>query len=199
MRAPARSRKIQGGGLSASCGRRAGRTDRRHRGSAGRCPRLRNGRSISSSRRMSMCNRASIIPIPDRSGAPALRIGRLVDDAALEHQLGPVFHRVVAGGRGRGPTQNKQQHGSQGFHGGSKPRSCGGVEAAVDVVAAKVPQACAAVLVLPRHEHPPPWFRRARARARLEACLQHADRPAVLRARQRRDRAGGRVRCARYH
>lgn len=52
-----------------------------------------------------------------------------MDNAALEHQLGPVFHRVVAGGRGRDPTQNKQQYGSQGFHTGSKPRRHGAVEA----------------------------------------------------------------------
>ena len=52
---------------------------------------------------------------PDRGGALALRIGRLVDDAALEDHLGPVFQRVVAGGRWRGQTQDKQQHHATGL------------------------------------------------------------------------------------
>src|SRR5947209_654479 len=41
---------------------------------------------------------------PHRGGALALRIGRLVDDAALEDNLGPVFQLVAAGGRLRDQT-----------------------------------------------------------------------------------------------
>src|SRR4051812_24360983 len=46
---------------------------------------------------------------PDRGGALALRIGRLVDDATLENDLGPVFQLVVARRRLRGQTQDKAQ------------------------------------------------------------------------------------------
>src|SRR5437868_1347045 len=44
---------------------------------------------------------------PDRGGAPALRIGRLMDDAALEDHLGPVFQLVLPGGRWRDQTQDQ--------------------------------------------------------------------------------------------
>src|SRR5690348_437064 len=71
---------------------------------------------------------------PDRSGALALRIRRLVDDAALENHLGPVFKFVLTGGRLRGQSQDEQQHHGQDFHGGSKPRRQAGVETGVDAV-----------------------------------------------------------------
>src|ERR1041385_3046177 len=46
---------------------------------------------------------------PDRGGAPALRVRRLVDGAALEDRLGAVCHRVVAGRRWRDQTENEQR------------------------------------------------------------------------------------------
>src|SRR5438132_1092636 len=48
---------------------------------------------------------------PDRGGAPALRVGRLVDDATLEHHLGTVLQRVVAGDRDCDPGKYQHQHG----------------------------------------------------------------------------------------
>jgi hypothetical protein len=62
---------------------------------------------------------------PDRGGAPALRIGRLVDDAALEHHHGPVFQLVLAGGRWRDQTQDQQQHHGQDFHGDKQTTPAG--------------------------------------------------------------------------
>jgi len=62
---------------------------------------------------------------PDRGGAPALRIGRLVDDAAFEHHLGPVFQLVLAGSRRRDETHDEQQHHGQGFHDGKQTTPTG--------------------------------------------------------------------------
>ena len=122
-------------------------------------------------------------------------------DAALEHDLGPVFIGVVAGRGGRGQTANRSARPTaERFMAGKQitPRRAAS-RRAVDAVGGSVPQAWSRrARALPRHEHPPPRLRRARARAGLEDGGEPADRPALLRAGQRRHRAGGGVRGARH-
>src|SRR6188508_1975406 len=94
------------------------------------------------------------VRIPHRCSAPALRIGRLADDATLEDDFGPVFVYVIAGGRRRDQTAYEQKHGSEDFHRlkqtmPATPRRGG----AVDVVGGEVPPDWPPVLVLARHEH----------------------------------------------
>ena len=180
MHAPARSRKIRAAGRpTAAAGALAGPVAGVEMRPAG----VRVGRAdadIPSSRRRSIAIAPAGVRIPDRGGAPALRIGRLVDDAALERPARAGFPSCSR----RRPRARPNPEQATARRPGLSWRQANHALAAasrraVDAVGGQVPPACAAVLVLARHEHSPPRLRRARARAGLEDRRQPADRPAV--------------------